>query len=270
MKRKILYNSLILLFALILAGCENTNENLVQQRGVAVSPAITKVEPAFFTTDFDNSYIQFDVSLPEGEKVDASELQVNFNDKTATMQQITSYPTTIKLPIRDVMNKLGLTDNDVDVEKNNEFNFQVLTSSNGVMTRSKSGTLKAMVTCEFDPAMAVGSYHVVSGSWEVEGDVTFTADPNDPYKIYVSGIYEMEGGTPNDNLLELNINPTSFEVTGPQSKLGPSTPWGKYTNYYYQPVQGIYRSCTGTFEIQFKITVDEGGFGNFDFTFTKN
>ncbi|SCD21760.1 hypothetical protein PSM36_2971 [Proteiniphilum saccharofermentans] len=270
MKKINIYSSLVLVFVFLLGACEDTNENLVAQRGVAVVPAISDVEPAFFTTDFDNTFIQFNVSLPEGESVDAAEIQATFKDKTATIQPISSFPATIKLPARDVMNKLGLNDNDVDVENNNEFSFYVVTTTNGVTTRSKTGAVKVLVTCEFDPELAVGSYHVVSSSWEVEGDVTFTADPDNPYKIYVSGLYEMEGGEPNDHVLELNISPTSFEVTGPTSKLGPETPWGTYTNYYYTPTQGIYRSCTGAFEMQFRITVDEGSFGTFNFIFTRN
>lgn len=270
MKRVKIYSSLFLVFLFLLGACEDTNENLVKERGIAVVPTISNMEPAFYTTDFDNTYVQFDVDLPQGTKVDAAEIQASFKGKTVTIQPITSFPATVKLPARDVMNKLGLTDKDVDVVKNNEFIFYVVTTSNGVTTRSRTGAAKVLVTCEFDPAMTIGSYHVVSNDWEVEGDVTFTADPNNPYKIYVSGIYEMEGGAPNENLLELNISPTSFEVTGPRSKLGPKAPWGQYTNYYYQPTQGIYRSCTGTFEMKFAITVDEGGFGTYNFIFTRN
>jgi len=270
MKKVKIYSSLLFVFLFLLGACEDTNVNLVKERGVAVVPAISNMEPAFYTTDFDNTFVQFDVDLPEGTKVDAAEVQASFKGKTVTIQPITSFPATIKLPARDVMNKLGLTDNDVDVVSNNEFIFYVVTTSDGVTTRSRTGTAKVLVTCEFDPAMVVGSYHVVSSGWEVEGDVTFTADPNNPYKIYVSGIYEMEGGAPNENLLELNISPTSFEVTGPKSKLGPKAPWGAYTNYYYQPTEGIYRSCTGAFEMKFAITVEEGGFGTFSFVFTRN
>lgn len=270
--KKIMFKTIasLLIFLFVGISCENTNEILVKERGVGVAASISNIEPAFYTTDFDNTFIKFDVDLPEGADVDAAELQASFNGKTVTIQSISSFPATIELPARDVMNKLGLTDDDVDVVNNNEFIFYVLTTSGGISTRSKSGSVKILVTCEFDPEMAVGSYHVVSSDWEVEGDVFFTADPNNPYKVFVSGIFEMEGGDPNEYTLELNISPTSFEVTGPRSQLGPQAPWGAYTNYYYTPTRGIYRSCTGTFEMQFQITVDQGSFGTYNFVFTKN
>lgn len=126
------------------------------------------------------------------------------------------------------------------------------------------------VACSFDPSLAVGSYHCVSASWEVEGDVTFRADPADPYKIFVAGIYAMEGGAANNLELEMNIDPGTFAVTPVTSRLGDSAPWGSYTNYYYGPGSGVFKSCDGTFEMTFKITVDEGSFGNYNFVFTRN
>lgn len=126
------------------------------------------------------------------------------------------------------------------------------------------------VACSYNPALAVGSYHVISEDWQVEGDVTFEADPSDPYKIFVSGIYEMEGGAPNDHKLEMNIDPSTFAVTPVTSLLGPNTPWGSYTNYYYGPGGGVFKSCDGSFEMNFKITVEEGSFGTYKFLFTRN
>ncbi len=126
------------------------------------------------------------------------------------------------------------------------------------------------VACSYDPALAVGSYHVVSTGWQVEGDVTFTADPNDPYKIFISGIFEMEGGAPNDLKAEINIDPATYAVTPVLSRLGDTSPWGAYTNYYYGPGSGVFKSCDGKYEITFGITVDEGSFGSYDFVFTRN
>src|SRR5690554_1752130 len=238
-----LFSGFILLsFLFLVTSCENTNEILVKQRGEAVVPGIKNIEPAFFTTDFDNTFIEFDVEIPEGETVEKAELYATFKGKTVLIQPISSFPSKMTLRLKDVMDKLELTEDDVDVVNNNLFDFNILTTANGVTTTSKTGAMRILVTCEFDPALAVGSYHFVSNDWDAEGDVTFTADPNDPYKIFVTGIYEAEGGEPNDLALELNISPTSFEVTGPTSKLGPQAPWGQYTNYYYTPRSGIFRS----------------------------
>ena len=268
MKKINIYYILALLFAVSFTACEDTNENLVKDRGVAVIPNVSNVSPAFYTTDYENSFIKFDVSIPEGQSVEDAEVQATFKGKTAVIQKITSFPATLKVSVGDVISKLGLKDSDVDV--NDAFVIDVVTTSGGVSTRSAAGALKVFVTCEFEPELSVGSYHVVSTDWEVEGDVTLTADPENPFKISVAGLFEMEGGAPNDNALILNIDPNSFKVTGVNTKLGPKAPWGAYTNYYYEPVGGLYKSCDGVFEMQIRITVDEGGFGVFNFVFTPN
>nr|WP_320118720.1 hypothetical protein [uncultured Marinifilum sp.] len=260
--------SLLLVFALFFLGaCDDTNENLVGSRGIAIIPEITDVNPAFYTSDLANSYVEFVVDLPEGEQVDAAEVQVTYKGVNAVVQEITSFPATITLEALDVISVLGLSESDISVD--DSFLFHVVTTKEGVSSRS-TAALNVFVTCEFNPAMAVGSYHVVSDDWQVAGDVTFTADPDDPFKIFVSGIYEMEGGAANDNLLELNIDPNSFKVSVVKSVLGPSAPWGSYTNYYYGPGSGLFKSCTGSFEMQFAITVDEGSFGTYNFLFTRN
>ena len=271
MKRIFFISSLILtLFAL--KGCD-TNENLVQQRGVAVVPALT-ASPAFFTDNFDNSSIRFNATIPTGELVEAAELRVLFGSKSARIQTITSFPLAVDLTAREVMNILGLTDNDVDVETNNTFIFYILTTANGVTTYSRTASVRALVTCEFDPELTVGHYRIVSGAWGMDAFVTLAADPDDRYRILVSGLFEAEGGTPNDNVLVLNINPASFEVTGPRSTLGDYAPFATPANqaawgaYHWTPTSGIFRSCTGVFEITVSITVNAGGFGSFSFVLT--
>lgn len=43
-----------------------------------------------------------------------------------------------------------------------------------------------------------------------------TADPNDPYKVYVSGIEEMEGLVEDQGPLVMYIDPATYEVTVPE------------------------------------------------------
>lgn len=257
----------IFAFAMIFSSCEDTNDNLTGSRGLAVVPVISDVNPAFYTTDFEDTFVKFTVALQDGDTVDRAELQVTYKGKTEVLKDITSFPVTMTLPAVEAFTALGLTESDVAVD--DFFLYQVVTTSNGISSRSLA-SLKVFVTCEFDPVLTEGSYHVVSDTWEVEGDVTFIADPNDPYKIGISGLFEMEGGAPNDNVLYLNINPSNFGITGVKTVLGPTSPWGQYTGYAYTPVSGLYKSCTGTFEMIFGITVDQGGFGNFKFVFTQN
>jgi hypothetical protein len=259
--------TLLLGLAMMISGCEDTNESLVGSRGLAIVPTISDINPAFYTSDLASSYVAFTVDLEEGDNADSAEIQVTFKGKTAVVQSVESFPSTITLPALDAIEALGISESDVQID--DFFLYHVVTTNEGKSTRSRAA-LKVFVTCEFDPILTEGSYHVVSDDWQVEGDVTFTADPNNPYLIAVTGLFAMEGGAPNDNVLYLNIDPSNFSVTHETTLLGPSSPWGAYTNYYYNPVEGLYKSCTGTFEMVFGITVDEGGFGNYKFIFTKN
>jgi len=45
--------------------------------------------------------------------------------------------------------------------------------------------------------------------------------------------------------------------------------WGVYNNIAYEGT-GTFSSCDGTYNMNFTITVDEGSFGAFPFTFTRN
>ena len=290
MKKNIIYSGLILALVFLLNGCD-TNENLVQQRGVAVVPNLESLMAMFFTDDFDNSPIRLSAALPDGERVDAAELRVSFRrhwtvvvdgeeevvyeDMTAAIQSISSFPFTVELTAREAMNALGITDADMNVERNNAFTFYVTTTSNGVTTRSRTGTVRYLFDpafCDFNPALTEGRYRIVSGAWGMDDYVTLAADPNDRYRILVSGIFEAEGGTPNNNVMELNIDRFSFAVSGPRSTLGAYVPWNPGAGWgqlHWQPLSGIYRSCTGAFELQIRITVDAGAFGNFSFVLTR-
>jgi len=264
------YKILTFLVALTLAlsGCEDTNDSYIGSRGEAVVPVISKIDPAFYTSDLESSFISFTVDLEEGDTVASAEVEATFGDKTAVLQSIESFPATITIEALDAMEALGVSESDVEIDDYFVF-YVVTTTAEGISTRSQAA-VKTFVTCEFDPELAEGSYHVVSEDWEVEGDVTLTVDPEDPYRIGISGLYEMEGGAANDNVLYLDIDSSNFSVTADKTLLGPSAPWGSYTNYYYEAKGGLYKSCTGSFEMTFEITVDEGSFGSYYFVFTKN
>jgi len=130
--------------------------------------------------------------------------------------------------------------------------------------------------CEFEPSMLAGtfSYYSDPDNWNESGTVTLTADPNDPYKVYINqdGIMEAEEiGNGNGNAIELNINPSDFSITGPKTIIAPDlSDWGmaSYTNYYFTPVRGSYSVCDKVYTITFLIGVDQGTWGNMMFTFT--
>lgn len=264
-------NILAFFFALtlILGGCEDTNENLVGSRGMSVMPEISAINPAFFTSDIANSYIAFTVALPEGETVDAAEIQVMYKGKTSVLKPIKSFPANITVPASEVVKSLGISENDVAI--GDSFTIYVVTTTNGVTSRSPAA-LVVNVTCEFDTNLTTGSYHVVSSDWQVEGDVTVTADQANPFKLNIIGLQEMEGLVNNGNNLVLTIDPFSFKMSGSKTILAADLlPWKlSYTNYYYDPIGGLYNSCDGSFTMQVKIGIDQGSYGTFNFKFTRN
>ncbi len=264
--KKISIFSILLFVVAAFTACEDTNENLVKYNNDYVVPVITNLKPAFYTSDLENSYIKFDVSLPENQKVESAWIEVVFKGKTGKVADIANFPSTITLKATDAINTLSMSNSDVEI--NDDFTFYVVTSNKGHSTRSQAAVV-AFVTCEYDQAKAVGTYEAVSDDWQAKGTVNLEADPENPFKIYVSGIYEMDGGAPNDNKLIINIDPGSFKLSGPKCKLGPHAPWGKYTNYYYEVIGGLYKSCDGKYEVVVKITVDEGAFGTFNYVFTR-
>jgi hypothetical protein len=117
--------------------------------------------------------------------------------------------------------------------------------------------------------MAVGSYLAVSApdQWNSKGDITITVDPVDNTKVYVAGLASIDGLTEDKGPLVMHINPLTFEVTADRTVIC-SNFWG-YTNGAYEGT-GTFNSCSGAFIMSFTISVDEGGFGTFKYTFTRN
>lgn len=261
--------SILFAIAFLFGGCEDTNQDLLGPRGVAVIPTMTEPQPAFFTSDFENSRVSFTVDLNEGDEVDSAEVQISYKGKRVTFQQIESFPSDINISILDAIEALGISEADVKID--DSFFVEVVTEANGVTSRSLASVL-VNVTCFYDEALTTGSYHVISEDWQVEGNVTITADPDDPYILYIEDMAEMEGLVGNGNKIKLNVSPNSFKMSGPSSTIAADlAPWGlPYTGYTYTPVGGLYKSCDGSFNLQVKITVDQGSFGVYNFAFTRN
>lgn len=263
--------AILFAFALMISGCDDTNENLVGSRGIAIVPTISDINPAFYTTDLANSYVQFTVDLEEGDTVEAAELQVTYNGQTAVLQNIESFPAIITLPALDVIGALGISESEVKVD--DYFLYHVVTTNGGISSRSLAA-LKVFVTCEFDPVLTVGNYHVISDDWGYDGFVTIEADPSDPYKLYIVGLAEGEGLISNGNNVEININPSDFQISGIGVKtiiaddLEPwDISWG--ADYSYEPLGGLFKSCDGSFQISFDINVAAGGWGPNAYFFTR-
>jgi hypothetical protein len=133
------------------------------------------------------------------------------------------------------------------------------------------------VLCPFQPPITVGSYHEYSdpSQWNAAGDVTLTADASDQYTIYIDGLQAVDFITGNGAKLAIHIDPVTFAITGEKTVLADNlSDWGAsyagYTNYSYTPTEGLYNTCDGSYAITFEISYDQGTFGPYKFTFTKN
>ena len=251
--------------------------------------------------------VKFDVEVVADDPVKSVEVSISHNDGEAVVfETLQSKSEKVTVTVDKLKNTLSISDD--DFEKGDKFSFFVSkiemvdgrvfedkkietnqTDDEGkpvyleptnlggdfVMPSPVFNTqIDYYIACQFDPALTIGSYHVVSDDWGAEGDVEITADPSDPYKIYIAGMPEMEGlTTGNGNSMEVNIDPVSFQTSGPKAVSATDlSDWGlaAYTNYYYQPVGGLFLSCDGTYILTLKIGVDQGGWGNFIFTYTRN
>lgn len=268
--KKIKVLAILFTFSIIMGACDSTYETLVGERGENVMPVITDINPAIFNEDLANSSIAFTVSLPEGELVDAAAVEITLDDKTVVFETISTFPASITINAVDAINALGV--NIDNVTTSSVFFVYVTTEKNGRKTRSKTASLKVPVVCAFDAALAFGSYHEVSGGWQVEGDVTLVADPADPYTIHIQGMQAVEGLTGNGNEVVISIDPSNFAVTGGATVLADDlSEWElSYTNYTFELLSGVYNSCDGSYVLVFDIYVDQGGWGSYSFTFTRN
>jgi hypothetical protein len=257
-----------LIFTLLLIiGCEELPDP-AGLRGVAVIPSITDLAPGVFNSkDLANSYIEFVINVPAGTKPDKITIIASYKDnfERIPVAEATTFPATVRITTTEVAGKLGLT---LDgIENGDIFTFELLTLASGVTTRSVA-LLSIPVACAYDEALAAGSYHCISADWGSEGDITLTTDQNDPYKIYVSGLEEIEGLTEDLGPLEMFIDPATFRVTVP-SKAISSDAWG-YGAISYSG-NGVYSSCDGSFTMYFDISLTAlGSVGIYAFSFTRN
>lgn len=243
-------------FALFLASCEDTNENLVGSRGIAVVPVISDQTPEspVFSDLTANSSVSFTVDLQEGDAVDNAEIQIVYEGTSGIYEQITSFPADITITAPEILSTLGITA--ADVSLGTSFYVYVLTTSQGLTTRSQAA-IEIMLPCEFDPSLAFGSYTVAS-DWYTEGggSISIAADEEDPYIVYVSGLEVVGGeGLVEDNgPLKMVINPSNFNVTAERQMIS-SDAWGLGAMYYEG--SGTYSSCDGNYQMTFTISIPD-------------
>lgn len=260
----------IFMLMMFTIGCEELPDP-AGERNVAIVPDITDLNPGVFDiNDLENSYVRFTVTIPEGTSVSSITLICSYNNDHSdiAITEITTFPAVMTVTSAEVAQKMGISLD--DIERGDIFDFELLITTNGRITRSTP--LVIPVACVYSVNMATGSYHSFSpaypAGWETEGDITLTADDDDIYMIYVSGLEVLDGNVEDLGPLVMHVDPITYAVTVPKKALA-SDVWGVYHNIAYEGT-GTFSSCDGTYNMNFTITVDEGSFGAFPFTFTRN
>lgn len=262
--------ALFFAFAMLLVGCEDTNENLVGSRGIAVVPILSELTPeAPVFSDLEaTSFVTFSVDLMEGDMVDGAKLQVVYEGKTGDLGSIESFPADFNITAPEMLAALGISESDVSL--GTSFYIYVITTSQGISTRSQA-SFEIKLPCEYNPSLAYGSYAVTS-DWYSEGGgkISIAIDETDPYIVYVSGL-EVTGGeglVEDNGPLKMVIDPASFGVTAASHKLA-SDAWG-YGPIYYEGT-GSFNSCEGSYVMTFTISLPDIDYSSTNvFTMTRD
>jgi len=267
-----------ILFVSVLAfiSCEDTNDNLVQQRGVYSLSGFTEINNTTIDyTDIENGSVSFNVELDGGSTdPDAIFLELTINDsETVELAKITDYPSEFDFSVSDIAEAFGTVLD--SIKETDYFTFSLIQMyGDDSLVNPSTTDLTITFICPYNYELATGSYHEYSADWAVEGDVTMTVDENDPNTIYIHGIGIVEGLTNHTgNTVELTIDPTTYEVTGGSTLIANDlSDWGlSYTNYTFTVASGsVFSPCDGTYTIYFTITVDQGSWGDNEFIFTRN
>jgi len=252
---------LTIILVIIFFGCEEVKDP-AGQRNIGVVPMLSNVSGILIGGE-SSSFIQFTVGLASGTTVDDGEIEVSMQDnfERVKIADLTSFPSTFNFTLGQIAEKLG------EINAGDIIYIEVVTTKNGISTRSNAA-LSLIVFCEYDKALAAGSYHSISTDWASEGDILITSDPVDQYTVYVSGLETIEGVNEDQGPLVMHIDPVTFVVTADKTVLASETWWGD-TNIAYEGT-GLFNSCTGKYSMNFHITVDGGDYGINAFTFTRN
>jgi hypothetical protein len=265
--KKIKTIGLVITLIMIFISCEEAKDH-AGLRGVAVIPGISDINPGIFDSkDLTNSYVEFVVNIPAGTQVTKVAVVGSYgeNNERIEITEVTSFPATVRISSSDAAQKLGIAL--ADIQNGDIFTFELLTTANGVTTYSNA-VLRIPVACAYNVALATGSYHSVSSDWNSEGDITITADPDDPYTIYVAGLETIEGLNEDQGPLVMHIDPATYSVTADLTVLA-SDAWG-YGSISYSG-NGVYSSCNGSYNMYFDITLSAlGSVGVYTFSFTRN
>jgi hypothetical protein len=256
---------LLALMVFALSSCEEDGVDI--QRGVGAVPKISNLNPAvFFPGDLNNTAVQFTLNVDSTYNYTGDVKIVVSKNGDKARKEVTSvntFPATVNIKLADIAALYGVAV--TTFQEGDLFTIEAATVEGG-KTYYSAAAFNAPLVCFYDTDNAVGAYRAVSAGWAVNGPVTITLDGADQYKVWVAGLPELDGATGDVGPLEMNINPLNYQVTAPKTVLC-SNFYG-YTNMAYQG-SGIWDSCVGTYSMSFTITVVQGSFGTYSFTFTK-
>lgn len=185
-------------------------------QGALVIPS--NVQVGFFDlADPDNAGIAFDLTT-KGEAVSSADvIATHSGGASATIATVTSFPSTVNVPLNDLLSSLGLTVDDVEVGDNVIFTFTGSTST-GVYNSSR--TVSAPFSCKSTLSGTldyVSTNYFCSGA-DLTGQVMMTSPSAGKYTFsdWSFGTYpECYGGSAaNWGSLQLNDVCNQITVTG--------------------------------------------------------
>ena len=259
--------TLIIILGLTLPGCETKFDDPAGERNLIIAtPKIENLNPSIFlASDKANTYVAFDVTAGAvGQSMDGMiEVSYDGGQQRAKLQEFTIPATGLEIALADVATALGMS---IDALEGGAYvNIEVLTKSGDKFYRS-AASVNPLIACEYNSAEYVGTANAQSSDWEVNGPVTVTLDPDDPYTLLVSGLAELDGATEDGGPLPLVINPANYEITVPKTILATSWFYG-YSDFFYEGT-GSLNTCTREIYLNVYIGVSIGGWGYNEFYIT--
>ena len=261
------YKILAFMAAMVLtfSACETEVDDPAGLRDEGVVPSITNLKPAVFDVNEPaETFIKFDLDVDP--KVSEIIVVASFNGdlRRVTLKNYTTFPAKdIKIYMREAAAALGVKLE--DIEPGDVFNLELLTVQ-GDNTYRSNAVINAGAVCAYDTDLVTGAYYAVSDDWGSEGPITITADPNDEYTLYVTGLATMDGLVEDGDPLKMKVNELDFSVKAEKTVI--ATAFFQYTNGAYEGF-GNLNTCDGTYKMFFTISVDQGSFGQNAFTLTK-
>jgi len=259
--------------ALLIISCKDTNENLVQDRDAAVIPTMSAPIPAYFTDIPESSFVQFDLSLPQGATIEKAQIEVTYGSQSAIVKDVTIPVKGLKVTANEVIQALKMPMSEYKTGDN--FNLYVLTTKNGRTTRS-TAAFPIPVVCALVLDDFVGTCNVTQDDWWGETPYPVVVTKISDTQLSIENLFNADADGFGDevNPLVITINPINYTVSFSKQILVPNSGdlwWGKpaYSNFYLSGGTGKIDACNLVISFTATAGVDAGSFGNMSFKIGK-